>query len=116
MAKSKLQLTIFLQCGGCGAIVHGDSAWEAHFKGEQGPVPPKFCPRCSAAFERYCLKCKKRVPMFFEEWWPGDEECVRTYTPAKKCPHCNAGLDVGRKHGAKDGPPKRLVLGSDSRR
>lgn len=77
-----------LQCGACGSLSHkGDGA-------------PRFCSCCGAGYERSCSSCKKKVEMFFEEWWPSDEECVRTYTPAKKCPYCNAGLDVAVKDGS----------------
>jgi hypothetical protein len=31
--------------------------------------------------------------MFFEEWWPEKDECVRTYGPAKRCSRCNAMLE-----------------------
>ena len=42
--------------------------------------------------------------MFFEEWWPEDAECVRTYSPAKHCPQCKAGLEVEpKKMAVKDG-------------
>lgn len=77
-----LRLKIDLQCGSCMALVH------------QNEPPQKFCPCCGAAFERYCLKCRKKVEMFFEEWWPSDDECSRTYSPAKRCPTCNSGLEV----------------------
>lgn len=80
--KSKLRIRIDLQCGSCSALVH-----------EADPLP-KFCPRCGASFPRYCLKCRKEVQMYFEEWWPEDDECVRTYSPAKRCPTCNSGLEV----------------------
>ncbi|HBL16566.1 MAG: hypothetical protein A2X36_08545 [Elusimicrobia bacterium GWA2_69_24] len=82
MKKKEVKMTVDLQCGACGALVH---------KGEN---PPKFCPCCGAGFERYCITCRKRVDMFFEEWWPEEEECVRTYSPAKRCPTCNASLEV----------------------
>ena len=58
------------------------------------PAPfPKFCPCCGAGMERYCLKCHKKAEMFFEEWWPEEGECVRTYGPAKRCSRCNALLE-----------------------
>jgi hypothetical protein len=82
MKKERVKLRIDLQCGSCGALYHlsGDA--------------PRFCPCCGAAYDRYCIRCQKRVEMFFEEWWPEDDECIRTYTPAKRCPKCNAGLEV----------------------
>ena len=79
------KVTMDLQCGSCQALVH------------HSDPPPKFCACCGAGFDRYCLKCKKRVDMFFEEWWPEDDVCVRTYTPAKRCPTCNSGLEVPAK-------------------
>ena len=85
MSKKKVQLRIDMQCGACGALTH------------RGDNPPKFCSCCGAGFERYCITCHKRVEMFFEEWWPEEEECVRTYSPAKRCPGCNAGLEVVRE-------------------
>ena len=80
----QVDLKVDLQCGSCGALTH------------QGQSTPRFCLCCGAGYERYCIACCKRVPMFFEEYWPTDEECVRTYSPAKKCPHCKAGLEVAR--------------------
>jgi hypothetical protein len=80
-----------LQCGACGSLSH------------RGEPAPRFCTCCGAAYDRYCIKCKKKVDMFFEEWWPGEEECIRTYTPAKRCPQCNAGLEVGKGDPVKDG-------------
>ncbi len=88
--KKKIVIHVDLQCGACGTLCH------------RGESPPRYCSCCGAAYDRYCIRCQKKIDMFFEEWWPGDEECIRTYTPAKKCPHCNAGLEVGLKHGAKD--------------
>ena len=74
-----------MQCGACGALTHS------------GPDAPKFCMCCGAGFDRYCIACRRRVDMFFEEWWPEEDECVRTYSPAKRCPACNAGLEVVSK-------------------
>ena len=90
MSKKKVTLRVDLQCGSCGALTH------------RGEPPPRFCPCCGAAFERYCMLCHKKVDMYFEEWWPEEEECVRTYTPAKRCPSCNAGLEVSTKEGSQD--------------
>ena len=28
------------------------------------------------------------VEMFFEEWWPEDDECQRTYTTPRRCTNC----------------------------
>jgi len=50
-------------------------------------------PLLRGRFERFCIKCRKKVEMFFEEWWPEDDECLRTYSPAKRCPTCNSGLE-----------------------
>jgi hypothetical protein len=80
--QEKFKLKVDIQCGGCGSLVH-------HPEDEN---LPKFCPCCGGAMERFCLKCHKRADMFFEEWWPEDDECVRTYSPAKRCSHCNARL------------------------
>lgn len=74
-------MKIDLQCGSCSALVH------------QADPPQRFCPCCGAAFDRYCLQCRKKVEMFFEEWWPEEDECLRTYSPAKRCPTCNCGLE-----------------------
>jgi len=82
MEKKKVRLIVDMQCGICGALTH------------RGDDPPRFCPSCGAAFDRYCFHCKKKVDMFFEEWWPEEDECLRTYSPARRCPHCNAGLEV----------------------
>jgi hypothetical protein len=87
MKKRKALMRIDLQCGSCGSLCH---------QGEKGP---RFCPCCGAGFDRYCLSCKTKVDMFFEEWWPEDNECVRTYSPAKRCPQCNARLEVELKAG-----------------
>ena len=86
MAKNKpvkFKLKIDLQCGACGAMTH-----------MQGEAFPKFCPCCGAALERFCLTCQKKAEMFFEEWWPEEEECLRTYSPARRCSTCNAVLDM----------------------
>ncbi|MBI3550266.1 MAG: hypothetical protein HY078_14600 [Elusimicrobia bacterium] len=85
-----IKMTVDLQCGACAALVHLT---------EPGP---KFCPCCGAGFDRYCLKCRRKVEMFFEEWWPEDNECVRTYTPAKRCPTCNSGLEVETRESSRD--------------
>ena len=87
MAKEKpvkYKITIDLQCGICGAIMH------TH---KDEPLP-KFCAGCGAGLDKFCLSCHKRVEMFFEEWWPEDDECVRTYSTARRCTRCNAMLDV----------------------
>jgi len=95
--KTSYKVQVDLQCGSCGALIAGSPAWEEALKtGERGPAP-RFCPRCAASLERFCLRCHKRVPMFFEEWWPDDRECVRTYSPAKSCPHCRAALEEKRE-------------------
>ena len=85
--KPKYKITIDLQCGACGAMTH-----------LQGEVFPKFCPCCGAALERFCLTCQKKAEMFFEEWWPEDDECVRTYTTPRRCTRCNAVLESGAEH------------------
>lgn len=100
--KKGQNLTLYLQCGVCGAIVHGDSGWEPYLRGDDGPKPPKFCPRCSAAFDRYCLSCNKRVAMYFEEWWPEDRDCNRSYSPASFCPNCKADLQGKREEELED--------------
>lgn len=79
----KFNVKIDIQCGVCGSLSH---------QGESGF--PKFCPCCGAGMERYCLNCHKKAEMFFEEWWPQDDECLRTYSPAKRCSRCNAILDM----------------------
>lgn len=81
--QAKFKLKIDIQCGVCGSLIHHPG----------GEVFPKFCPCCGGALERFCLKCHKKADMFFEEWWPEDDECVRTYSPAKRCTHCNAKLE-----------------------
>ena len=85
MAKNKpvkYQLKVDIQCGTCGTLTH-----------LQGDSFPKFCPCCGTGMERYCLRCQKKAVMFFEEWWPEEDECVRTYSPAKRCSRCNALLE-----------------------
>jgi len=78
----KYQLKTDIQCGACGTLTH-----------LQGENFPKFCPCCGSGMERYCLRCQKKAEMFFEEWWPEEDECVRTYSPAKRCSRCNAILE-----------------------
>ena len=78
----KFKLKVDLQCGLCGALTH-----------QQGDVLPKFCPCCGGAMERFCLICQKKADMYFEEWWPEEDECLRTYCPAKRCAGCNAMLE-----------------------
>jgi len=87
--KRKINLRVDLQCGTCGALSHTED------------TPPKFCSCCGASYERYCLSCTKKAAMFFEEYWPTEDDCVRTYTPAKRCPSCNAGLEVDSKDESK---------------
>ncbi len=79
----KFKLRVDIQCGVCGSLIH-----------HQGETFPKFCPCCGGAMERFCLKCHKKADMFFDEWWPEDDECLRTYSPAKRCPTCNAILEI----------------------
>lgn len=80
--KEEVRLRLELQCGTCGALY------------DAGKEPFRFCPCCGAGYDRYCIRCRKKVAMYYEEWWPEDNECVRTYSPAKRCPSCNAGLDA----------------------
>jgi hypothetical protein len=93
MSKNKpanFKLKVDIQCGICGAL--------SHLKGEQFP---KFCPCCGAALERFCLLCQKKAELYFEEWWPEDDECLRTYCPPKRCSGCNSMLeseDAGGEH------------------
>ena len=93
MAQKKpppFTLSIDIQCGVCGSLLH------------QGESFPKFCPCCGAGLERYCLICHRRAEMFFEEWWPREDHCIRTYSPAKRCTRCNAALEKdeeGRENG-----------------
>ncbi len=85
MAKNKpvkFRLKVDIQCVSCGSLAH-----------LQGESFPKFCPCCGAAMERFCLRCQKKAEMYFEEWWPEEEECVRTYSPARRCSRCNAFLE-----------------------
>lgn len=79
----KFKLRVDIQCGVCGSLIH-----------HQGETMPKFCPCCGGAMERFCLKCHKKADMFFDEWWPEDDECLRTYSPAKRCQGCNAILEI----------------------
>lgn len=79
----KFTLRIDIQCGVCGSLTH---------HAESAPLP-KFCPCCGAGMERYCLACRKKAEMFFEEWWPQEDECMRTYSPARRCSSCNAVLE-----------------------
>ncbi|MDE2291038.1 MAG: hypothetical protein KGL53_03050 [Elusimicrobia bacterium] len=98
--KKHILLRIDLQCGTCGALSHRAETTDASEKKEPRSKPynpadgMKFCPCCGAGFERFCMRCRKKVDMYFEEYWPEEDECVRTYVPAKRCPHCNAGLEV----------------------
>jgi len=78
----KFKLRVDIQCGVCGSLIH-----------HHGETFPKFCPCCGGAMERFCLKCHKKAEMFFDEWWPEDDECLRTYSPAKRCMSCNAILE-----------------------
>lgn len=98
---SKFKLRVDVQCGSCGSLTH-HSVGEADKKSQSvlpSPAPfPKFCPCCGAAMERFCLKCHKKADMFFEEWWPEDDECLRTYSPAKRCSACNAQLGNDTPH------------------
>ncbi len=91
MAKNKplkFALRIDLQCGVCGALIHQGEGFPA-----EESLSHKFCPCCGAALERFCLRCQRKAEMFFEEWWPRDEECLRTYFPARRCSRCNSILD-----------------------
>lgn len=98
-----------LQCGACGTLCHrgvdppprGPKAPPEG--GERGGPPGalKFCPCCGAGYDRYCIRCQRRVEMYFEEWWPEEDVCVRTYSPAKRCPTCNAGLEGGDREEAR---------------
>lgn len=92
---AKFKLKIDLQCGACGALTH--------FAPETAAFP-KFCPCCGAAMERFCLACHKKAEMFFEEWWPEEEECLRTYSPARRCSGCNAVLDMASEEALGDHP------------
>ena len=91
MTEKKVQIQIDIQCGACGALTHQE---------EKKPI--KFCPSCGAGLERMCLTCHKKVDMYFEEWWPDDDVCVRTYMPAKRCPFCNADLGGRKEENWKD--------------
>lgn len=78
----KVKLSLNICCGRCGAVMRMCAG-----------VPAKYCSCCGASLGRFCLACAGEVEMFFDEWWPGEDECVRTYYPAKRCPHCNAVLE-----------------------
>jgi len=91
MAEKKVQMQVDIQCGSCGALSHLD---------EKKPI--KFCPGCGAGVERMCLACRRKVDMYFEEWWPEDDVCVRTYMPARRCPTCNADLEGRKEENWKD--------------
>ena len=82
----QVKLNCDICCGKCGAVMHTDKAGM-----------PKYCACCGTSLGRFCLNCAKEVEMFFDEWWPGENECVRTYYPAKRCPACNAGLENPRE-------------------
>ena len=82
---AKYKITVDLQCGACAAIMHT----------HEGQPLPKFCAGCGAGLEKFCLKCQKKVEMFFEEWWPEDDACVRTYSTPRRCTRCNAILETG---------------------
>lgn len=77
----KFVLKVDVQCGACGSLSH------------TGEGLPKFCPCCGVGMERFCLRCHKKAEMYFEEWWPEETECYRTYSPAKRCSKCNAVLE-----------------------
>ena len=97
MAKNKpvkFSVKVDIQCGVCGSLMH------------MNENPPKFCPCCGAGLERYCLRCQKKADMFFEEWWPQDDECLRTYSPAKRCNKCNAILEIEGEDGRHHDHPK----------
>jgi hypothetical protein len=81
----QFKLVVDLQCGACSAIMHT----------REGVPGPKFCAGCGAGLEKFCLKCHKKVEMFFEEWWPEDDVCQRTYTTPRRCTNCNAVLETG---------------------
>lgn len=98
----KFKLRVDVQCGLCGSLTHiPEPQPPAEAKDSKGakesPRPtylfPKFCPCCGAGVERFCLKCHRKADMYFEEWWPEDDECLRTYSPAKRCSRCNAILE-----------------------
>jgi len=85
----KFKLRVDIQCGVCGSLIHHQNADKP-----EGAAFPKFCACCGGALERFCLTCHKKAEMFFDEWWPEDDECLRTYSPAKRCSHCNAVLEM----------------------
>ncbi len=109
MKKKQILLRIDLQCGSCGALTHRSESTDCAPKKEakNKPFNPaegfKFCPCCGAGYERYCMACHKKADMYFEEYWPEEDECVRTYAPAKRCTHCNAGLEVDHRDDAAEG-------------
>ncbi len=78
----KFELKIDIQCGTCETLMHVTGGF------------PKYCSCCGGGLERYCLTCQKRADMFFEEWWPQEDQCLRTYSPAKRCSRCNAVLET----------------------
>lgn len=78
----KVKISLNICCGRCGAVMRFD-----------GPDFPRYCACCGASLGRFCLSCAREVEMFFDEWWPEENECVRTCYPAKRCPHCNAVLE-----------------------
>lgn len=80
--RFKFKLHVDVQCGVCRSLIHQRPDQDL----------PKFCWSCGAAMERFCLKCQKTVEMFFEEWWPGRNECHRTYGPVRRCPWCRSFL------------------------
>ena len=82
---AKYKITTDLQCGACAAIMHTRA----------GEPLPKFCAGCGAGLEKFCFKCRRKVETFFEEWWPEDDECVRTYSTPRRCTRCNAILETG---------------------
>ncbi|TPW21579.1 MAG: hypothetical protein FD126_530, partial [Elusimicrobia bacterium] len=94
MKKKQILLRLDLQCGSCGALSHRGETNDVKARKEPVAKPFnaaegfKFCPCCGAGFERYCMRCHKKVDMYFEEYWPEEDECVRTYVPAKRCPSC----------------------------
>ena len=98
--KTQYKLQLDLQCGVCAALVAVSPAFEEGFQAGQLGQAPRFCARCAASMERYCLRCQRRAPMFFEEFWPDERQCVRTYSPAKHCPHCKAALQEPSAGGA----------------
>ncbi len=80
--RPRFQIHIDIQCGVCRSLIH-------HPEGEEFP---KFCWSCGATLIRFCIKCRKTVPMFFEEWWSSENDCHRTYGPVRRCPWCRSFL------------------------